>query len=130
MEWPDRNFDGKSNDKTPEDHILHSCNWEAEQRALSGSPFCDNGSQIKGPEESAKQLNAEQESKRSTHRINHEFDRSVVPVVASPLIDEEVHRHEADFPEDEKDQQVKRHEDAEHAGFEEEEQHQVWLDAI
>ena len=74
MERPDRNLDSKGNDEAPEDHILYSCNWEAKQRALSGSPFCDNGSQIKGPEESAKQLNAEQESERSAHRVDHELE--------------------------------------------------------
>ena len=75
-------------------------------------------------------MDCEQESERSTHGVDHELERGIIPVGAPPLVDEEVHRHKTDFPEDEEDQQVERHEDTEHACLEEEEQHHVRLDAV
>ena len=78
----------------------------------------------------AKQLDAEQQPERAAHGVDHELDGGIIPVGTAPLVDEEVHRDEADFPEDKEDQQVNRHEDAQHPGLEEQEQHHIGLDTI
>ena len=130
VERPDGDFDREGHHERPEDDRLHRLDGEAEQGARGGSPLFGNGDQVKGPEENAEQLDAEQESERSAHRINHELERSVVAVRAAPLVDQEIHRDEFHFPEEEEDQQVERHEDAQQARLEEEKEHHVGFDAV
>ncbi len=86
--------------------------------------------QIECSKPNAQQLDRQQQSQRSTHRIDHELERGVVTIGAAPLVDQEVHRHESHFPEDKEDQQVERHKDAEHACLEEEEEHHVPFDPV
>ena len=130
MERPDRNLDGKGNHKTPEDHGLYSSDRETKQKALSGRPFGRNDGQVKGPEESTQQLDTQQQAERAAHGVDHEFERGIIPIGTAPLVDQEIHRNKADFPEDEEDQQVEGHEDAQHARLEEQEQHHVGLDTV
>ena len=51
-------------------------------------------------------------------------------LLAAPLVDQEVHRDQADLPEDEEQQQVQRQEDAQHAHLQQEEQDHVGLDPV
>src|SRR5690606_2569767 len=62
----------------------------------------------------ADDLYRQQESQATGHGIDHELERRVLPVLAAPYLDQEVHRDEAEFPEDEEDNQVERGEQAQH----------------
>ncbi len=75
-------------------------------------------------------MHRKQQPQRSAHGVDHELKRGVVAICTPPLIDEEVHRHQTNFPEYKEDQQVNGHEHAEHPGFQEQEQHHVRFDAV
>jgi hypothetical protein len=49
---------------------------------------------------------AEQHDHAADEGVEEELDRRVEPAVAAPDADQEVHRHEHDFPEQEEEQEV------------------------
>ncbi len=59
--------------------------------------------------------------------VQEELDRRVFPPRAAPDADQEVHRHEADLPEDVEKEEVERDEHAQHPHFEREEEGEVFL---
>jgi hypothetical protein len=60
---------------------------------------------------------AEQHDDAADQGIEEELDRRVEAVGAAPDADEEIHRHQHHFPEQEEEQEVERHEGAEHPGL-------------
>ena len=70
---------------------------------------------------------AEQHHDAADQRVEEELDRRVEPVGAAPDADEEVHRHQHHFPEQEEQQEVQRHERAEHPGLQHEQEDVVLL---
>ena len=66
----------------------------------------------------------QQHEHRAGHRVEEELDRRVLrPVLRlAPDADQEVHRDEADLPEDVEEDQVERDEHAQHAHFEQQEE--------
>src|SRR5690606_42164886 len=62
---------------------------------------------------------ADEHQQRASERVQEELDRRVNAVRAAPNTDEQRHRDEHDLPEDVEDEEVERHEDAEHARLEE-----------
>ena len=65
-----------------------------------------------------KRDDAGQHQQRADDRVNDELDSGVDAALAAPDADEQVHRHEHDFPVEIEEEQVHRHEDADQAGFE------------
>ena len=132
MEGPNRNFDSEGDGECPEGNGLDGMHRHTEKNrtSIQRIPTLVEGNQIIGPEEDAEHLNPKQQTERSAHGVDHELERSVILVGTAPLIDEEVHRDETNFPEDKEDQEVKRHENAEHACFQKEEEHHVRLDTV
>ena len=61
---------------------------------------------------------ADQHQQRAEQRVEKELDRRVDPVLAAPHPDQQRHRDQHDLPEDVEDEEIERHEHAEHAGFE------------
>ena len=55
---------------------------------------------------------------RAGHRVEEEFHGRIDAALVSPNSDEEVHRHEADFPEYEKQKQIHRQKYADQTEFE------------
>ncbi len=51
-------------------------------------------------------------------------------LLVAPDTDEQEHRSQLDFPEDEEEQQVERHEDAHHTSFEQEQQSHILFDTV
>ena len=70
-----------------------------------------------------------QHEQRADERVDDELDRRVDAVGAAPDADDEVHRHEDDFPEDVEEEEVEGQEDAQHAHLEDEEGDHVLLHA-
>src|SRR5690348_4080643 len=64
--------------------------------------------------------NRHQHQDRANHCVQNEFQRGVNFAPVSPDADEEVHRNEHHFPEHEKEEEVERAENANHAGLEHE----------
>src|SRR5258708_32765127 len=61
--------------------------------------------------------------------VEEEFDGGIEAAVATPDGDEEIHGDEHHFPENVEEEEIKRNEDADHAGLEEEKQNVVFLGA-
>ena len=74
--------------------------------------------------------NAEQHDDAADEGVQEELDRRVQPAVAAPDADEEVHRHEHHFPEQEEQQEVEADERAHHAGLQDEQEDVVLLQAL
>ncbi len=63
---------------------------------------------------------ADQHQQRPDQRVDEELDRREDAVFRSPNTDEQGHRDKYEFPEDVEDEEVERHEDAEHTGLQQE----------
>jgi len=73
---------------------------------------------------------AEQHQYRAGQGIQEKFDRRVELARAAPHADDEVHRHQHQFPEDVEQEEVERDEDADHARLEQQEHRVVFLHAF
>ena len=73
---------------------------------------------------------AQQHQHRTDQGVDHELDRGVDAARTAPDADDEVHRHQHGFPEDEEQQEIERHEDAQHAGLQQEEERVVFLQPV
>ena len=58
-----------------------------------------------------------QHQDRAEHGVQNEFQRGVDAPLVAPDADQEIHRDQHHFPEQEEEEQVERDEDADHAGF-------------
>ena len=77
------------------------------------------------------QHEADQHEHAPQQGVEHVFQRGVLPVhPASPQLDEEIARDEHQLPEDEKEDQVDRHEDADEGGLERQQRDEVLFDLV
>ena len=74
--------------------------------------------------------NAQQHQYRAGQGVEEELDGRVKFARAAPDADQQVHRNQHSFPEDEEEEEIERHEDAEHAGLQDQEPDVVFLDAV
>ena len=74
--------------------------------------------------------NSEQHQDRADQGIDHELDRRVAAPRAAPDRDDEVHRDQHGFPEDKEEQEIERHEDAQHAGLQDQEKGVIFLETV
>ena len=74
--------------------------------------------------------NSQQQQNRSDQRVEEEFDGRVEFPRAAPDADQEVHRHEHDFPEHIKEEEVERDENAEHAGLQHQHEDVILFHAV
>ncbi len=74
--------------------------------------------------------NAQQHQHRAGQGVEEEFDRGVEFARAAPDADQQVHRHQHGFPENKEEEEIERHEDAEHAGLQHQKPDVVFLHAI
>src|SRR5437870_8690608 len=73
---------------------------------------------------------AKQHQNGAGERVEEKLDGGVELARASPNADQQVHRHEHGFPEDEKEKEIQRHENAEHAGLQHQKPDVVFLHAV
>ncbi len=74
--------------------------------------------------------NAQQHQHRAGQRVQEELDRGVKLARPAPDADQQIHRHQHRFPENEEEEEIERHEDAEHAGLQHQKPDVVFLHAI
>ena len=73
---------------------------------------------------------AQQHQHRAGQGVEKKFDGGVEFARAAPDADQQIHRHEHGFPEDEEEEEIERHENAEHAGLQNQKPDVIFLDAI
>ena len=73
---------------------------------------------------------AQQHQHGAEQRVEEELDGRVKFARAAPDADQQIHRDQHRFPENEEEEEIERHEDAEHAGLENQEPDVVFLDAV
>ena len=78
----------------------------------------------------AKPDDGKQHQNGTSHRVEEELDGGIDAARSAPDADQEVHRHEGEFPEDVEQEQVLREEDAHHADFQQQEEDHEILDAV
>ena len=76
-----------------------------------------------------KRQNAQQHDHRADQRVQEKFDRGVQAAVAAPDADQEIHRHQHHFPEHIEEEEIERHENAQHADLQQQEQNVIFLGA-
>jgi len=64
----------------------------------------------------------QQHQDRAGHGVQEELDRGVHPPLAAPDSDQEIHRHEGEFPEDVEQEQIHRQEHPDQAGLQQQEE--------
>jgi hypothetical protein len=67
----------------------------------------------------------DQHEERANHRVDEELHARVDTTLAAPDADDEVHRHEHHFPHHVEQEEIQRHEHAEHSGREDQHQRVV-----
>ena len=73
---------------------------------------------------------ADEHENRTGHGVEHEFDGGVNAALVPPNADEEVHRDEHHFPEEEEEEEVEREEDADDADFQKQNHNETFFDAL
>ena len=73
---------------------------------------------------------AEEHQHAADQRVDHELDGGIAAPRTAPDADDEVHGHQHGLPEDEEEQKIQRHEDAQHAGLQEQEEGVVFLQPV
>ncbi len=73
---------------------------------------------------------AQQHQHRAEQRVQEELDGRVQLARAAPDADQQVHRHQHGFPEDEEQEHVVGHEDPEHARLQYQEPDVIFFDAV
>ena len=73
---------------------------------------------------------AQQHQHRTKQRVQEELDRGVKLARPAPDADQQIHRHQHGFPEHEEQEEVVGHEDAEHAGLQQQEPGVVLFGAV
>ena len=71
--------------------------------------------------------NAKQHQHRTRQRVEEELDGSIKLPRSAPHANDEIHRHQHHFPEDVEEEEVERHEHAEHAYLQQHEHRVVFL---
>ncbi len=140
VERPDRHFDGEGDKEGDKGQPLDRLNRHAQETRADGArqrgPDLRKLRDVEGRVSQydrrcpANQLRRQQEAQRAAQRVDNKLGRGILPVRAAPLVDQEVHRHQAEFPEEEEDHQVQRDEDAHQPGLEKEDQGQVHVGPV
>ena len=73
---------------------------------------------------------ANQHQDRAGHRVENEFYGGVNAALVAPDADQQVHRNQHYFPEEEEEEQIEREEDADDADFEKQEGDEKFFDAL
>ena len=122
MQRPHRDFDGKSQAQTPG------------TARSEYSPGCRLWRSAPAPRTclavDAQPQDGQQHQDRASHRVEEELDRRINAARSAPDADQEVHRHQGEFPEDVEQEQILRQEDTHHAHFEQQEEDHEVLDAL
>ena len=118
-----RHFNGEAQEESHEEELLLL------QRQVEGEEI----EQIKRAPAALLQMqdvqgqNRHQHQGAAGHGVKDEFHRGVQTVFAAPHADHQVHGNQHRFPENEEQEEVERHEGAQHAGFEDQHEDHEFL---
>ena len=73
---------------------------------------------------------ADEHEDRAGHGVEHEFNGGVDAALVAPDADEQGHRDEHDFPEEEEEEKVEREENADDADFEHQQHDKKFFDSV
>ncbi len=69
-------------------------------------------------------------STRAEQRVQEELDGRIKFARAAPDADQQIHRHQHRFPENEEEEKIERHEDAEHSRLQHQKPDVIFFDAV
>ena len=72
----------------------------------------------------------EQHQHRAEQRIKEKLDRGIKLARAAPDADQQIHRNQHRFPENEEQKEIQRHEDAQHTGLENQKPNVIFLHPV
>ena len=126
VEREHRHLDGEAEKQRQEDQVLRR---QPHEDGLGRHPHVvDELDDVEGQLASAvvtvaveevQRQDAQQHEHGAEQGVEEELDRRIQLAPVPPDADQEVHRHQHDFPEDVEQEEVQRQEDAQHAGFQE-----------
>ena len=118
MQREQRHLDGKrEEERAKQQHFRakRQCDCAARKQRLD---LRDVEGRVSGGRcDSIQPQNRHQHQNRAEHRVQNEFQRGVNSPFVAPDADQEIHRDQHHFPEQEKQEQIERDEDADDAGF-------------
>ena len=125
MEREHRHFDGKSQEERQEqpDRIVEF-NFRSRGVKLRNSKRVSAGH---GVMVEVKEQNSQQHQHGTEQRIEEELDRRIEFSRPAPDADKQIHRHQHRFPEHKKEEEIQRHEDAQHAGLQHQEPNVIFF---
>ena len=126
MKREERDFDRES-DKESEEEKRFRAPRQNESASLEG--ILDRG-QVESAGGVVEPNDADEHQDRASHRVEDEFDGGVNAAVVAPDADEQVHRDEHHFPEEEEEEKVEREEDAYDADFQKQDGDEKFFDAL
>ena len=126
VEREHRHLDGEAQEQRQEDQVLGG---QPDEDGFGRHPHVVDqlddverqfaGAVIAVAVEEVERQDAQQHEHRAEQRVEEELDCRIQPPPVPPDADQEVHRHQHDLPEDVEQEEIQRHEDAQHAGFQE-----------
>ncbi len=127
VEREHRHLDGEREEESPEENTAGS-RWKTAAPTASSVGM----SKVYGRAGHlmrviVKRQNRQQHQHRAGQRVQEELDGRVQPPVAAPDADQEVHRDQHHFPEQVEEEEIERHEDAQHARLQQQEENVVFL---
>src|SRR5260370_1020949 len=120
-----RNLDGESNEESNKqpDSVME---WNQRRRLIKlWNAKRENASERVVME--VEEQDAKQHQHRAQQRIQKELDGSIEFARTTPDTDQQIHRHQHRFPENEEEEEIERHEDAEHPRLQHQEPDVIFL---
>ncbi len=126
MEGEHRHLHGESDEERPEDPPLQFRTQVQRHQGLDvEGPLAELPDVLE-----VERQNAQEHEDGAHQRVDDELDGRVDAPLTAPDGDDEVHRHQDQLPEDEEQEEVQGHEDAEHGHLEDQEVGVVFLEPV
>ncbi len=128
VERKHRNLDGKSDEecyKKPNRNIERN-----ERRGLIKLRNAEGEEARHRVVMEVEEQNAQQHQHRAEQRIQEELDGRIKFARPAPDADQQIHRHQHRFPENEEEEKIERHEDAEHSRLQHQKPDVIFFDAV
>src|SRR5271156_837605 len=123
VEWEHRHLDRKREKESPEQPFL-------QPPILRREGMLQNRAHVESIAVIINRQDREEHQHRPGQRVQEKFDRGVQPPIAAPDADQKIHRHQHHFPENVEQHEVQRHENAQHAGLQQQQQDVIFLFAF
>jgi len=126
VQRPHRDLDGKRDPERQEQPAPGRC----AERQLAAVDLLDDLRHGERPGLVAEPQDRQQHQQAARHRVQEELDRRVDPFLCAPDPDQEVHRHQGEFPKNVEEDHIQREEHTHHAHFKQQEEAHKTVDAF